>query len=307
MKYYVIYKTTNLINNKYYIGKQKTNNPYDDYLGSGTLIEKAIEKYGENNFKKEILFCAFTEKIAFEVEKEFVNEETINDSLCYNLKEGGDGGWDCVNKTGQNIYGKNKENLEKFATPKAHEKIKELRKDEEWYRNHSKNISLSLKKYYSDGGRKPMAGKSHTEETKRKISKELSIKQNGERNSQYGTCWIYDPNTLENFKIKKENLDYYIEQGYYKGRYINKRYVECADCKSKFIKNGNEKYCSKECKKRNINRNYTYEYVKELFDEFCNEETSYRKFVKDKNLNFSHVSLYKMFKRFGLYKELQNN
>jgi group I intron endonuclease len=52
----VIYKTTNLINGKQYIGKDTKNN--SKYLGSGTFLKKAIKKYGRENFKKEILeYC----------------------------------------------------------------------------------------------------------------------------------------------------------------------------------------------------------------------------------------------------------
>jgi hypothetical protein len=49
----VVYKTTNLINGKSYIGKDKHNNP--NYLGSGKRLQYAIKKYGKENFKKEIL------------------------------------------------------------------------------------------------------------------------------------------------------------------------------------------------------------------------------------------------------------
>lgn len=38
--YYTIYKTTNLINGKYYIGKHQTENIYDNYYGSGVALEK---------------------------------------------------------------------------------------------------------------------------------------------------------------------------------------------------------------------------------------------------------------------------
>ena len=48
-----IYKTTNIINNKIYVGKSKFNNP--DYLGSGLKIAGAIKKYGKKNFSKSII------------------------------------------------------------------------------------------------------------------------------------------------------------------------------------------------------------------------------------------------------------
>ena len=49
----VIYKTTNLINGKIYVGKDSNDNP--NYLGSGIVLKNAIDKYGRKSFKKEIL------------------------------------------------------------------------------------------------------------------------------------------------------------------------------------------------------------------------------------------------------------
>lgn len=59
----------------------------------------------------------------------------------------------------------------------------------------------------------------HTEETKEKIGKVNSIKQKGDKNSQFGTCWITKDNI--NKKIKKEELESYLSLGWFKGRIIN--------------------------------------------------------------------------------------
>lgn len=58
----VIYKITNLLNGKIYVGQDSKNN--SNYFGSGTLIRKAIKKYGKENFKKEILEkCSCVEEL----------------------------------------------------------------------------------------------------------------------------------------------------------------------------------------------------------------------------------------------------
>jgi group I intron endonuclease len=57
MNYGYVYKTTNLINNKIYIGQHKwTGHEIDPkYLGSGKILKEAIKTYGKENFKCEIL------------------------------------------------------------------------------------------------------------------------------------------------------------------------------------------------------------------------------------------------------------
>lgn len=97
MKKGYIYKITNLINGKIYIGKSTRCGSYDlrTYFGSGIVINLAFKKYGKENFKKEIL-----EMISFEDEAELDALETayikkfdaMNEAVGYNRSEGGEGG-----------------------------------------------------------------------------------------------------------------------------------------------------------------------------------------------------------------------
>lgn len=87
---FYIYKTTNKINKKYYIGVSNGKNSH--YLGSGTALLNAIKRYGKNNFKKEIIEQYDTEFEAFKREKEIVNEAFVKNRHTYNMKIGGKGG-----------------------------------------------------------------------------------------------------------------------------------------------------------------------------------------------------------------------
>lgn len=100
--YFTIYKITNLINNKIYIGKHQTMDLNDDYMGSGKLIQRAISKYGIENFKKDVLFVFDSEDEMNKKESELVSENFCELETNYNLCPGGKGGWGYINSKGLN-------------------------------------------------------------------------------------------------------------------------------------------------------------------------------------------------------------
>jgi type I site-specific restriction-modification system R (restriction) subunit len=87
---YIIYKTTNIINGKYYIGVTNGKNP--NYLGSGRSLRDAIKQYGRKNFVRETLEVFESEYEAYKREAQIVNENFVADRNTYNIGKGGKGG-----------------------------------------------------------------------------------------------------------------------------------------------------------------------------------------------------------------------
>lgn len=83
----VIYITTNLINNKKYIGQDSNNNKY--YFGGGKLLKKALKKYGTKNFKKEILEICNKEDLNTREIFWIKHFNAAQDPMFYNLGLGG--------------------------------------------------------------------------------------------------------------------------------------------------------------------------------------------------------------------------
>jgi hypothetical protein len=87
-----IYKTTNLVNNRIYIG-QKKGEFNSDYLGSGILLKQAINKDGKNNFKLDVIVYAEDKNKLDELEKYYITKyrEIFGKETLYNLADGGGG------------------------------------------------------------------------------------------------------------------------------------------------------------------------------------------------------------------------
>jgi hypothetical protein len=96
--YYTIYKTTCLINGKFYIGKHQTKNLDDGYFGSGKVLLWAIKKYGMINFTTEIIAVYDTEQQMNLAEQILV---VLDSEISYNLCKGGQGGFGYINNHGK--------------------------------------------------------------------------------------------------------------------------------------------------------------------------------------------------------------
>lgn len=218
--YYVIYKTTNIVNNKIYIGKHQTKDLGDGYIGSGKYLYRAVEKYGSDKFKTEILYLFDSCDEMDKAENEIVNEEFVSRKDTYNLKVGGEGGFEYINSNGLNVcigykyINENGLNNKVNQCYIASNKIKEDPEYAEWF---SKRISDGLREYFKDNDGWFKNG-NHTEETKEKMRKSHKGKHVGKKNSQFGTCWIYSESYAESMKIKKEDLAIWLEKGWVKGR-----------------------------------------------------------------------------------------
>ena len=103
---FIVYKTTNLINGKIYIGVHDNNGEgFDGYLGSGLLMLKAIKRHGRENFVRETLHSCEDIETAFLLESELVTEEFIERKNTYNLCTGGKGFSGIGNYTMENKLG----------------------------------------------------------------------------------------------------------------------------------------------------------------------------------------------------------
>jgi len=203
--YYTIYKITNKLDGKIYIGVHKTTNLDDEYMGSGKYLKRSQEKYGIENFEKEILEVFDNPEAMFEMEAKLVNPEFVERKDTYNLIEGGYDGFRYINAQGLN----NKVNQNLKGSAKHQELLKsDLDYRNRWYSNCRNNFVCGFE------------GKKHTEETKRKMSEAKQGTVDGEKNPNYGNIWIYSDREKISKLIKQEEFIEWESAGWMKGRKI---------------------------------------------------------------------------------------
>ena len=183
--YGYIYKTTNLINNKLYIGQHK--GEFDkNYLGSGKVIKQAIKKYGEDTFAVVLLGLSENKKSADILEKYYIAyyRKLLGCESIYNIAEGGQGGSKPVSEETRN---------------KLRQYLKSLGD-----KHPSKRIEVRRK--ISDGEK----NKTVSESTRKKISNATS----GRNNPVFGRKWMFNKKENQVGLIKPTNFDMYLNRNW---------------------------------------------------------------------------------------------
>lgn len=215
---YTVYKTTNTLNGMFYIGVHKTNNPNDDYLGSGKYLKHAIKKYGREHFYKTVLFIFDNPQDMYNKELELVNETVINDTMSYNLCVGGKGGFDFINRSlsSEQLSARGRY-ARKFSSGTSN-----ATRTPEW------NENISKSKVGKPNG---WLGRTHTEESKERMKKtrpDLS----GSSNGMFNKIWLNDGEN--NILILKQDITNYDMDIYILGKiktYTRKDICKCGNSK----------------------------------------------------------------------------
>jgi len=171
----IIYQTTNLINGKFYVGKDERNKP--DYLGSGINLHRAIKKYGKENFIKKTIEICFTREELNERERYWI-KETKAQEIGYNIADGGSGGNTYTEETRQRI---SQEFKGREVDPKTIEKAKKTREKRKQENPDVYKMSEEQKQILS----KTHKGKVHPKEWRERQSEVMKKLYHSENTSQF--------------------------------------------------------------------------------------------------------------------------
>lgn len=192
-----IYKTTNLINNKIYIGMHTSN--LKNYFGSGINIKKDLKKYGKENFAREIIEDNIsTLELLREREKYWINfYNSKDDSIGYNIFDGGRGGGG---------HPQNEDARKKISDSEIGNKNYNFGR--EFSEETRRRLSVAM-----TGKNNPNFEKKHSEERKQKMSNSMVGKKRKNSSSQY--VGVYYKKSLKKWgaNIMLNGINYYL--GYF--------------------------------------------------------------------------------------------
>jgi group I intron endonuclease len=231
-----IYKITNLITGKIYIGKCSKKGNTNMYYGSGSYINRSIKKHGIENFKKEIIENCNDREELNKREIYWIEElKARNKNIGYNIAVGGEGG--PLNKN-------------KIFSMEWRENMSKSFKGKKKSEAHRKNIGNALKnRVFNDNTLKKMSksrlnkinakdcdgnyicvvnddprylsgelvGARRDSKASIETRQKMSNSHKGNKSCE-GKIWIHDTNMI-NKLIKKEELDVWINDGWIKGKF----------------------------------------------------------------------------------------
>lgn len=164
--YHIVYLTTNLVNQKIYVGVHSTYNLEDGYLGTGNGIKNAIKKHGKQKFIRQILYYCLTDIDAYEIESQIVDISFIKRMDVYNNITGGQ-----ISSIGRQVSDETRKRLAYPKSDSHKNKLREiaLNRPEEIKKSFTnKNSERTAEWNYNNSQSK--IGKHHSDETKQKMS-----------------------------------------------------------------------------------------------------------------------------------------
>lgn len=236
----IIYKTTNIINGKIYIGQSTKNDP--DYFGSGLAITRAIKKYGKVHFTREILSETNDYELLQYLEMFWIIiYDSNNRNVGYNIRCGGSQSKHSEStkekmKISSKIRWSKKEEREKLSIARKSIKCKP----------HSTETKNKIRKAHQGRKRKPFSdehkkkigesirGMKRSDMTKMKISESHRGNKNpmfgksgnknpmfgkgyllsGNKNGCYGKTFVWMNNGIKNKRVDKNDVEYYLQSGW---------------------------------------------------------------------------------------------
>lgn len=211
VRYYIVYRTENLVTGAYYIGAHETSVLEDGYLGSGKILKRAIKKYGVENFKRVVLAHCSTRERMYVLERLIISRH-LGHPDCYNIARGGKGGWAHVNKIlsdADRAY-----RGRKGARKHAQRLAEDLEYRDRWRENFQRRGTEAARGSCKQG----MRGKKHSPETKERMSASAAGRWSGDANPAAGKKWISHDEARWSTRVPGAELDRWLAAGWRPGR-----------------------------------------------------------------------------------------
>jgi hypothetical protein len=182
-----LYKITNVLDSKYYYGIHSTNNLDDNYFGSGVHLNRAIKKYGKENFIKEIIEFTEDRNSLLDLEKKYITESVVQDPNTYNVSLGGKSYIDSLKIIDTDFFKKHQQEVAKLGGKGAQMKMS-VEQKRDW---HSKG---GLANYIKNKDTNPFFSKEVRGLAKKRTSETLK-----------NTVELWNP---ESTVLNKNNVNY---------------------------------------------------------------------------------------------------